>query len=85
MATISRESGDLAGARNFYDRVIELGDATGSSRAHLALGLLLGENGDLVEAKPHFEAATQSPDPQIASSAFGVLDMIRRGTFPPKG
>jgi tetratricopeptide (TPR) repeat protein len=84
MATIMRESGDFAAARDYYDRVIEFGDAINSSRARLAVGVLLGENGDLGGAKSYLEGATHSPDPQIASSAFGVLDMIRRGTFPPK-
>lgn len=70
--------------RHYYGKAIELGDPFYSSQAHLALGLLAGENGDIVEAKTHFEAVAQSPVPKMASLGFSVLDMIHRGNFPPE-
>src|SRR6201986_1228860 len=58
---------DLPEAERQFRRAIELRPEY--YEAHLALGQLLKARGDLQEARSHFDAAAQSPDPQLRSAA----------------
>ncbi|MBV8846046.1 MAG: tetratricopeptide repeat protein [Bryobacterales bacterium] len=74
LANLLVGQGKIEPAVQEYERAITLQPNFG--RAHLDLGSLLAESGDVRAALPHLQEAAASPDPAVSTEAHQMLHQI---------